>query len=389
MKINFTLVGIGCTGGVKTFFELSDVLIRKGHEVYITTLGGNIDWVTNKNIPKIIIPNGIKNNKENSIYKLIKRNKIAKESIKKLIKIVSPSYLYKRTINTLDKNNKILVANIPDCDINVATYHSTAYAVLNSKKGIPVYYMQHFEPYFYPDNYPNNEKMKKYALDTYFLKMNRISNSAWLHDKLKNEYNVESTLITPGVRLNSEFHLYNNKDKNSKIVLCMGKDIELKGFKDAIKAMEIVFAKENNVKWLVYGTKKPKIESKKAPYEFIKFPSDLELAKLYSKANVVFVPSWYESFPLPPLEAMACGTPVVTIRYGTEDYAIDGENALIVESRNTEAMAEAILRIFHDRQLSEKLIQNGLETPKKHNWEKTANRVEKYFLELLKEKRKK
>jgi len=91
---------------------------------------------------------------------------------------------------------------------------------------------------------------------------------------------------------------------------------------------------------------------------------------------------------LPPLEAMACSTPVVTTRYGT-DYTIDGENALVVESRNIEAMAEAILRIFHDRQLSEKLIQNDLETPKKHNWKKTANRVEKYFLDLLKEKRKK
>ena len=384
MKINFTLGGIGCTGGVKTFFELSDILIEKGHKVYITTLGGNVDWVTNKNIPKIIIPNSIKNNKENPIYRLIKRNKIAKGGIKKLIKIISPNYLYKRGINILDKNNKILAANIPDCDINVATHHSTAYAVLNSKKGIPVYYMQHFEPYFYPNNHLINKKMKKYALDTYFLKMNRISNSTWLHDKLKNEYNVESTLITPGVRLGSEFHpYYNNKNKNGKIVLCMGKDIEWKGFKDAIKAMEIVFAKEKGIRWLVYGANEPDIKNKKAPYEFIKFPSDLELAQLYSKANVVLIPSWYESFPLPPLEAMACGTPAVTTKYGTEDYVVDGQNALVVEPRNPKVMAEAILRIFHDKQLSEKLVKNGLETPQKHNWENTANKVENYFLELM------
>lgn len=387
MKINFTLVGIGCTGGVKTFFELSDILIKKGHKVYITTLGGNVDWVTNKNIPKIIIPNGVRNNKENPIYKLIKKNKIAKKTAKKFIKTVLPNYLCKRNIKTLDESNEILATNIPDCDINVATYHTTTHAVLASKKGVPVYYIQHFEPYFYPNNYPSNEKMKKYALDTYFLKMNRISNSTWLHDKLKNEYNVESALITPGVRLNSEFHPYNNKNKNSKIVLCMGKDTEWKGFKDAIKAMEIVFAKEKGIRWLVYGANEPETKSKKAPYEFIKFPSDLELAQLYSKANVVIIPSWYESFPLPPLEAMASGTPVVTTKYGTEDYVIDGQNALVVEPRNPKVMAEAILRIFHDKQLSEKLVKNGLETPQKHNWENTANKVEKYFLELMERNR--
>lgn len=173
MKINFTLVGIGCTGGVKTFFELSDILIRKGHEVYITTLGGNTDWVTNKNLPKVIVPKNVQNNNIFSIcYKKINENKVIKKTIKKIAYDLFPNYIYCRNIKITDRNNETFAATIPDCDINVATYHSTAYAVFNGKKGIPVYYIQHFEPYFYP----NNAKfMKKYALDTYFLKMNRIS----------------------------------------------------------------------------------------------------------------------------------------------------------------------------------------------------------------------
>jgi len=163
----------------------------------------------------------------------------------------------------------------------------------------------------------------------------------------------------------------------------MGKDIYWKGFDDALKAMEIVYRKEINVKWMVYGVNKPDKTNKQAPYEFVESPSDLELAKLYSRANVVIVPSWYESFPLPPLEAMACGTPVVTTKYGTEDYVIDGQNALVVEPRNPSKMAKAILRIFHDNQLSETLIKNGLATPQKHNWEITAEKVERYFFKLI------
>jgi len=382
VKINVTLRGIVCTGGVKTFFEISDILIKKGHKVYITTLGGGINWVTNHNLPELVIPNNMHVNDNMSLARtIILKNEAIKTISKNIINTILPNYLYKRQLKILNKSNEVLAANIPDCDINVATHHSTVDAVLNSKKGIPVYYMQHFEPYFYSDN---DKKMKEYALGTYFKKLNRISNSTWLHDKLKNEYNVESNLITPGVSLGSEFHPYDNKNKRGKIVLCMGKDTAWKGFNDAIKAMEIVFAKEDDVRWVVYGTKKPEIESKKAPYEFVKFPSDLELAKLYSKANVVIVPSWYESFPLPPLEAMACGTPVVTTIYGTEDYAVDGQNALVVEPKNPERTAEAILRLFHDSQLSETLIKNGLETPKKHNWEITVDKVEKYFLELMK-----
>ncbi len=381
MKINITLRSIACTGGVKTFFEISDILIKKGHEVYITTLGGDINWVTNHNLPKLIIPNNMHVKDNISLVRtIILKNEAIKTISKNIINTILPNYLCKRQLKILNKSNEVLAANIPDCDINVATHHTTVDAVLNSKKGIPIYYMQHFEPYFYPDN---DKKMKEYALGTYFKKLNKISNSTWLHDKLKNEYKIESNLITPGIRLGSVFHPYDNKNKKGKIVLCMGKDIVWKGFNDAIKAMEIVFEKENDVKWLVYGTKKPELKSKKAPYEFIKSPSDLELAKLYSKANVVIVPSWYESFPLPPLEAMACGTPVVTTIYGTEDYAVNGKNALVVEPRNPEKMAEAILRLFHDNQLSETLIKNGLKTPQKHNWEITADKVENYFLVLM------
>jgi glycosyltransferase involved in cell wall biosynthesis len=112
------------------------------------------------------------------------------------------------------------------------------------------------------------------------------------------------------------------------------------------------------------------------PTEIVRPETDDQLAELYSQSDIFASPSWYEGFPLPPLEAMSCGTPVVTTRIGAEDYAADGENALIVEPRKPEQMAAEILRILNDPNLRDKLVSNGIETAKKLTWDETANKVE-------------
>jgi len=70
-----------------------------------------------------------------------------------------------------------------------------------------------------------------------------------------------------------------------------------------------------------------------APYKFHGALDHEQLSKLYAESDIVLCPSWYESFPLPPIEAMACGTAVITTPYGTEDYAIDGHTAIVARPR--------------------------------------------------------
>jgi glycosyltransferase involved in cell wall biosynthesis len=94
--------------------------------------------------------------------------------------------------------------------------------------------------------------------------------------------------------------------------------------------------------------------------------------------------SWYESFPLPPLEAMACGLPVITTPYGTEDYAFDGVNAIVVPPQDPKVLAEAIIRLLDDKDLREKLSKEGLNTAKKFTWDKTTDKVEELFKNALK-----
>ena len=99
---------------------------------------------------------------------------------------------------------------------------------------------------------------------------------------------------------------------------------------------------------------------------------------LYSECDVVISASWYESFPLPPIEAMACGIPVVTTQYGIEDYAFDNINALVVPPRDPQSMADAILRLLDDNNLGLRLSEEGIKTAKKFTWENTVDKIENY-----------
>lgn len=86
--------------------------------------------------------------------------------------------------------------------------------------------------------------------------------------------------------------------------------------------------------------------------------------------------SWYESFPLPPIESMACGTATATTQYGTEDYAEDLSNALVVPPRRPELMADAIIRLLENRELALRLANAGVETALQLSWPAATDRLE-------------
>ncbi|GIM29645.1 glycosyl transferase [Clostridium polyendosporum] len=98
----------------------------------------------------------------------------------------------------------------------------------------------------------------------------------------------------------------------------------------------------------------------------------LEDMPLFYNASKVFVyPSFYEGFGLPPLEAMACGTPVIASSE-TSVPEVVGDAALHVNPNNILKIYELMLSILEDRALSLSLINKGLIHSSKFNWKKTA-----------------
>jgi glycosyltransferase involved in cell wall biosynthesis len=101
------------------------------------------------------------------------------------------------------------------------------------------------------------------------------------------------------------------------------------------------------------------------------FVSDDDLPALYSGAAAFAFPSLYEGFGLPPLEAMACGTPVVTSNNSSLPEVV-GDAGLLVDPLDVEALASALDRLLTDPELSSRLIRRGIARSKAFTWERTA-----------------
>jgi len=98
---------------------------------------------------------------------------------------------------------------------------------------------------------------------------------------------------------------------------------------------------------------------------------DKFLPALYSGAIAFIYPSLYEGFGFPPLEAMACGTPVVTSNLTSLPEMV-GDAALLVNPYEVEDIAWSIQRLVEDSFLREKLKQKGFEQVRQFTWERTA-----------------
>jgi glycosyltransferase involved in cell wall biosynthesis len=104
------------------------------------------------------------------------------------------------------------------------------------------------------------------------------------------------------------------------------------------------------------------------------YVDDENLPSIYRSALCFVFPSLYEGFGLPPLEAMACGTPVAASN-ATSIPEVVGEAGLLFDPYNVDEMAWAMERLIQDSALREKLRQKGLERARQFTWEKTAQGV--------------
>jgi glycosyltransferase involved in cell wall biosynthesis len=112
---------------------------------------------------------------------------------------------------------------------------------------------------------------------------------------------------------------------------------------------------------------------------------DQEISKLYCLGDVFVFPSLYESFGLPPLEAMACRRPVVvTDCGGVNEYAVNNKNCLMVPVNDVKKFAEAVSYLLEHPETAKRLGEEGQKAAKEFTWEKVAVRTEEAFLEVIK-----
>lgn len=181
----------------------------------------------------------------------------------------------------------------------------------------------------------------------------------------------------------------NGYHKDDFVLIFVGRLAEQKGLRYVIEGLSMT-CKKLPVKLILVGDGPEKENLHNLTNELgvgnvVRFFGGIEfkeLPALYNTADTFITPalSGVSSIDLTPmaiLEAMACGLPIITTACGgIKEFIIHEENGLLVEERSSQAIADAILRIYSDNKLRQKLIQNSLkEIEEKYSLDKVVHKV--------------
>jgi glycosyltransferase involved in cell wall biosynthesis len=110
------------------------------------------------------------------------------------------------------------------------------------------------------------------------------------------------------------------------------------------------------------------------------YVEDRDLPALYSGASVFVYPSFYEGFGMPPLEAMACGVPVVTSRNSSLPEVV-GDAGILIDPGDPAAITQAICEVLGSPARAADLSRRGLERSRAFRWDESARRLAAVFEE--------
>ena len=163
-------------------------------------------------------------------------------------------------------------------------------------------------------------------------------------------------------------------------VLYVGDSRPRKGLADVLGALALVRERVPGVTLVVASQEDllPRlVADSPVPFRLVRGPDRPTLAGLYRTCAVFVSASWAESFGLPPLEAMACGAPVVvTDSRGVREFVRHEANSLVVPPRDPAALADAIAQLLPDRALADRLGVAGVKTAAGFDWGQAVDRFE-------------
>jgi len=219
-------------------------------------------------------------------------------------------------------------------------------------------------------------------------------------------------VIPPGVDVShfypipaDEAKMYVGLKADDRMVLFVGRIEPLKGVDTLIEAMSCLQWKEERPVHLAIIGGDPAASPEEMSAEMArlqKLCDDLavgqtvvflgkrdqdKLSYYYSAAELVVMPSHYESFGMVALEAMACGTPVIASEVGGLAYLVrDGETGFTIPDGEPDALCEKISWLLNDSKLHETMSQRAVEYAQDYAWEKIAKQIVGVYQSLLVEK---
>lgn len=328
MKIVFPVLSLEMGGGARFMYHLSNALVDKGHDV------------------EIVMP-------EKGLQVWPLRTKL------KRVPELTPS-------------------SIPSADFILPNFYTTVSPAWESQKGRVVRLSLGYEPLWVPD--------PKTAKQSYLIGAPILTISQWHRQLLLQETGLESTVISCGVDLPIFHPSPKRSDQTGRLnIFYIMRDpasgYTWKGGPDFFKA--ITRLKQKIDFELTVAIPEKAYFNSPVSCRTITAATDQELAKLYAEADLFVYTSYFEAFGLPPLEAMACGTAVVTTDCGgNRDYARNGENCLLIPPSDLDQLSQAIHRLLTRAVERQRIASNSHLFAQAWSWQRTADQVEAFLLSL-------
>lgn len=185
------------------------------------------------------------------------------------------------------------------------------------------------------------------------------------------------------IRIKQKYGLYDD------YILAVGTIEPRKNVKGILSAFEqfmkhsLIATRRKPLELVIAGKFGWGIKPQNAKYiKVLGYIEENDLPGLYSGASMFVFPSFYEGFGFPVLEAMACGTPVITSNRGSLSE-IANDAALIVDPQLPGDIAGKMIQLFVDQDLRSDLVRKGKINAAKFNWEKTARKVLEIYNKLV------
>lgn len=240
---------------------------------------------------------------------------------------------------------------VRDADVCFSTWWATAFdiAKLSEQKGKKVNLIQDYEIIM--------TDFKDLVHDSYDLNIEHVVISEYLKQLLKDRTGKDVPLVANGVDFDK--YVYRNKieKRDPYSVIMLYANHERKGSKFGIEALDSLKKKYPQLKANLFSVDE---RPSWLPLwiDFSQRPNNL--VDLYNNSSIFLTPSIQEGLALPPMEAMACGCACVCTNIGGHaGYAIDGETALLTESKNSKSMELAIEKLLLDNEYRIELAKKG------------------------------
>jgi len=201
-----------------------------------------------------------------------------------------------------------------------------------------------------------------------------FTDSEYVKKDISKSYGIDKKKITTIYGSYSEIFKCNSNQKEG-FVLAVGSIDPRKN----LLALINIFKHIRNVKLLIVGQENKVFSSlgiKDLPDNilFTGYVDDIDLVNLYNKASLFVYPSFFEGFGIPPLEAQACGTPVVCSNT-TSLPEVGKESVIYCDPYSQQDIKDKIELILNDNGLQNQLREKGFENIKRFSWSKSADKM--------------